>query len=59
MDQITYFFMTSPPFGIFFAASAAWYRRFLRLSNPNRGRPQQPRRGSDGRSRAKSNERRR
>jgi hypothetical protein len=59
MDQITYFFMTSPPFGIFFAASAAWYRRFLRLSNPNRGRPQQQRRGSDGRSRAKPNQRRR
>jgi hypothetical protein len=58
-DQLSYFFMTSPPFGIFFAASAAWYRRFLRLSNPNRGRPQQQRRGPDGRSRANSNQRRR
>jgi hypothetical protein len=38
--------------GSFFAATAAWYRRFLRLSNPNRGRQQQPsRRGTDGRSR--------
>ncbi len=49
-DQIIYAFLTSPPFGMFFAATAAWYRRFLRLSNPNRGRPAQ-RRGTDGRSR--------
>jgi len=59
-DQIIYAFLTSPPFGMFFAASAAWYRRFLRLSNPNRGRgrgPQQ-RRGPDGRSRSNPNQRR-
>ena len=37
-DQVIYAFLTSPIFGMFFAASAAWYRRFLRLSNPNRGR---------------------
>lgn len=38
--------------GSFFAATAAWYRRFLKLSNPNRGRQQQQaRRGTDGRSR--------
>jgi hypothetical protein len=49
-DQIIYAFLTSPPFGMFFAATAAWYRRFLKLSNPNRGRPTQ-RRGTDGRSR--------
>ena len=49
-DQIVYALLTSAPFGIFFAATAAWYRRFLKLSNPNRGRPTQ-RRGTDGRSR--------
>jgi hypothetical protein len=26
----------SPIAGIFFAAAAAWYRRFLKLANPNR-----------------------
>lgn len=43
--------------GPFFAAAAAWYRRFLQLSNPNRGRrPQQPqKRVGDGRSRASTN----
>lgn len=28
----------SPPAGVMFSALAAWYRRFLYLSNPNRGR---------------------
>jgi hypothetical protein len=39
--------------GPFFAGAVAWYRRFLQLSNPNRGRrPQQAQKGStDGRSR--------
>jgi hypothetical protein len=48
-DQIVYAFVTSPPFGMFFAASAAWYRRFLRLSRP--APPRQQQRRSDGRSR--------
>jgi hypothetical protein len=57
-DQVIYAFLTSPVFGMFFAASAAWYRRFLRLSNPNRGRAQQQqRRGPDGRSRSNPNKR--
>jgi len=56
-DQVVYAFLTSPIFGMFFAASAAWYRRFLRLSNPNRGRQQQQR-GPDGRSRSNPNQRR-
>jgi hypothetical protein len=46
-----YAFVLSPFMGAFFAAAAAWYRRFLRLSTPNR--PNQsaaPRRG-DGRTR--------
>ncbi len=30
--------LTSPPFGAFLASGAAWYRRFLRLSSPNRNR---------------------
>jgi phosphate/sulfate permease len=46
-------FFLSPVVGAFFAATAAWYRRFLQLSNPNRGRgrgaaPPRP----DGRTRA-------
>lgn len=39
--------------GPFFAGAVAWYRRFLQLSNPNRGRrPQQAqKRSTDGRTR--------
>lgn len=39
--------------GPFFAGAVAWYRRFLQLSNPNRGRRQQQaqKRSADGRSR--------
>ena len=50
-DQIIYAFVTSPPFGLFFAASAAWYRRFLRLSRPQPAKPQQRR--SDGKTRTR------
>jgi hypothetical protein len=50
-DQIVYAFATSPFFGLFFASSAAWYRRFLRLSRPTPPRQQQRR--SDGRTRAR------
>ncbi len=57
-DQVIYAFLTSPPFGMFFAATAAWYRRFLRMSNPNRGRQQPVRRGNDGRSRGNQRTRR-
>ena len=51
-----YAFLLSPFMGAFFAAAAAWYRRFLRLSNPNPRRQQAaaPRRG-DGRSRGAAN----
>jgi hypothetical protein len=47
-------FVLSPVMGGLFAALAAWYRRFLSLTNPNRGRrPQQPqKRVGDGRTRA-------
>jgi len=34
-------FFLSPVIGAFFAAGAAWYRRFLRLSSPNRSRNRQ------------------
>lgn len=39
--------------GPFFAGAVAWYRRFLQLSNPNRGRRQQQpqKRSGDGRTR--------
>ncbi|MCI0346201.1 MAG: hypothetical protein L0221_12280 [Chloroflexi bacterium] len=32
----------SPPAGVLFCSLAAWYRRFLALTNPNRGRRPQP-----------------
>lgn len=35
---ILYAFLFSPIMGALFAASAAWYRRFLQLSSPNRAR---------------------
>jgi len=37
-DVIVAAFVLSPVMGGLFAAGAAWYRRFLQLSNPNRGR---------------------
>jgi len=47
-------FIASPIMGALFASLAAWYRRFLSLTNPNRGRrSQQPqKRVGDGRTRA-------
>ena len=49
-------FLLSPVMGALFASAAAWYKRFLTLTNPNRGRRnQQPKKGvGDGRSRAAS-----
>jgi hypothetical protein len=46
--------LIAPVVGALFASMAAWYRRFLTLTNPNRGRrPQQPqKRVGDGRTRA-------
>ena len=45
-------FLLSPVLGALFAAAAAWYRRFLSLSNPNRGRRSPPaKRVGDGRTR--------
>lgn len=51
-------FAISPVMGALFASAAAWYRRFLQLSSPNRGRTRQqpPRRGNDGRSRSNQNQ---
>ena len=52
-DVIVAAFLLSPVMGSLFAAGAAWYRRFLQLSSPNRGRQAPPKRGgSDGRSRS-------
>ena len=48
-------FVYSPIMGAFFAAAAAWYRRFLALSSPNRNRRQsqaQKQRPGDGRTRS-------
>ena len=50
----------SPPFGAFFASTAAWYRRFLSLTNPNRARRAQAnaqKRAADGRSRGSAGQR--
>ena len=50
-------FIYSPVMGAFFAAAAAWYRRFLALSSPNRNRraSQTPKqRPGDGRTRGTS-----
>jgi len=57
-DIILAAFLISPVTGALFASAAAWYRRFLQLSSPNRGRarPQPARRGNDGRSRSTSNQ---
>jgi hypothetical protein len=47
-------FIYSPIMGAFFAAGAAWYRRFLALSSPNRNRRQSQtakQRPGDGRTR--------
>ena len=37
-DVVLASYIMSPLVGAFFASTAAWYRRFLYLSNPNRGR---------------------
>jgi hypothetical protein len=37
-DVVIAAFIMSPLVGALFASTAAWYRRFLNLSNPNRGR---------------------
>jgi hypothetical protein len=49
-------FILSPVIGAFFAAGAAWYRRFLAYSSPNRGRRSQSQKSTarpgDGRTRS-------
>jgi hypothetical protein len=53
-DVVIAAFSISPILGALFASAAAWYRRFLMLSNPNRGRARQSANASkrpDGRSR--------
>ncbi len=49
-----YAFVLSPFMGAFFAAAAAWYRRFLRMSTPNRARQAAAPRRGDGRTRTTS-----
>ena len=45
-------FVLSIAFGALFASGAAWYRRFLHLSNPNRGRrAEAKKKANDGKSR--------
>ena len=53
-DAILAAFLLSPIMGAFFAAAAAWYRRFLQLSSPNRSRSQGKPKSNDGRSRSAS-----
>jgi hypothetical protein len=53
-DVVVAAFALSPVLGALFASAAAWYRRFLTLSNPNRGRAASSKVAGrpDGRSRA-------
>lgn len=51
-DVVLASFLLSPLVGAFFASTAAWYRRFLYLSNPNRGRPRGAPPRPDGKSRS-------
>lgn len=45
-------FLLAPVFGALFASGAAWYRRFLQLSSPNRGRrAEAKKKPKDGKSR--------
>jgi hypothetical protein len=55
-DVILSGFVLSPIMGAIFASAAAWYRRFLSLSNPNRGRKPPPKAQGrpDGKSRTTS-----
>ena len=56
-DVVLAAFTIGPILGAFFASAAAWYRRFLYLNNPNRGRGRRPTSGGrrpDGRTRAAS-----
>jgi hypothetical protein len=55
-DVILSAFVMSPIMGAIFASAAAWYRRFLSLSNPNRGRKPPPKAQGrpDGKSRTTS-----
>ena len=55
-DVVLASFFLSPIIGAFFASTAAWYRRFLYLSNPNRGRakPSSSSSRPDGRTRSSS-----
>ncbi len=56
-DVVLASFVLSPAVGAFFASTAAWYRRFLYLSNPNRGRPKSGTSSRpDGRSRSGSSQ---
>jgi hypothetical protein len=56
-DVVLASFVLSPTVGAFFASTAAWYRRFLYLSNPNRGRPKSGTQSRpDGRSRSGSSQ---
>ena len=50
-DAMASAFFLSPIMGALFAAAAAWYRRFLQLSNPNRGQRAAAKKGNDGRTR--------
>jgi phosphate/sulfate permease len=45
-------FVLSPVMGALFASAAAWYRRFLALSSPNRGRQAAATNRPTGKSRA-------
>ena len=57
-DVVISALVLSPVIGAFFAAGAAWYRRFLALSSPNRGKQSQTAKAKpgDGRTRTASSQ---
>src|SRR5262249_35719305 len=48
MTILTQALFVGVPMGAFFAAAAAWYRRFLRRASPNRQQSAQPSKRTDG-----------
>ena len=48
--------IVAPLGAMFFASASAWYKRFLNLANPNRGKPQ-PKPAAKGRGNARPNSR--
>src|SRR5262249_18379203 len=57
LGQLLYQVIVSVPMSAFFAAAAAWYRRFLRRASPNRQAQQSAARRPDGKVPKKNEQR--